>query len=139
MENLEKNLETRMHSHRHFKHWKLLDSLSVPFGALHLPLCHPFRLTLYYLKTGRYISPIPISMSPSYCTTRPDFIQPSQRYPFYDQPNLTVITYKLFRLLLLKCYNNKMVKSPGGPIYRGSFMWLTNKKIIMTPYLFIMV
>ena len=30
--------------------------------------------------------------------------------------------------LLVKCYDNKMVKSPGGPYYRGSFMRLTKKK-----------
>ena len=35
---------------------------------------------------------------------------------------------KLIRLLLLKCYDIKMVKSPGGPYYRCSFMRLTNKK-----------
>ena len=34
----------------------------------------------------------------------------------------------LIRLLLLKCYDIKMVKSPGGPFYRFSSMRLTNKK-----------
>ena len=31
-------------------------------------------------------------------------------------------------LLLVKCYDNKMVKLPGGSYYRGSFMQLTNSK-----------
>ena len=39
---------------------------------------------------------------------------------------------KLIRLLLLKCYDIKMVKSPGGPYYRCSFMRLTNKKITIS-------
>ena len=42
---------------------------------------------------------------------------------------------KLIRLVLLKCNDIKMVKSPGGPYYRCSFMRLTNnnnKKITIS-------
>ena len=40
------------------------------------------------------------------------------------------VVYKLAdRLLLLKCYDRKMVKLPGCLFCRGALMKLTNKKI----------
>ena len=41
--------------------------------------------------------------------------------------SLTKVIIAIKRLLV-KCYDNKMVKLPSGLFYRGSYMQLTNKK-----------